>query len=342
MSKKVKQADIAKKLNVSIVTVSKALAGKEGVGKELRRKIIELAEEMGYNPSEAGIERAEDREFSISIIVQEQYMTKYGSFYAQINHQVSSNILNAGSYAYTEVVTEKMEENLQLPRLIEDGRIHGIIALGNFKKDYLPYLMERTNLPIVMLDFYEAEYKTDYIISDSYYGAYAMTRHLINKGHQKIAYVGSIKSTGSIIDRYHGYLKALSQFGLEAKEDYLLEDRYEESGRLYAPEEFVLPKEMPTAFFCNCDITAGRLIKRLEADGYRIPEDVSVAGFDNYIYPGSCDVALTTYEVDTVQMSKTAAATILRKLNNRSLPPGIHIIEGHLIERDSVKDISQK
>lgn len=75
---------------------------------------------------------------------------------------------------------------------------------------------------------------------------------------------------------------------------------------------------MPTAFVCNCDLTAGRLINKLRENGYHVPEDVSVVGYDNYIYPGICNVEITTYEVDQGKMASQAVHVMLDKLNHHA------------------------
>ena len=100
-----------------------------------------------------------------------------------------------------------------------------------------------------------------------------------------------------------------------------------------------MPAEMPTAFFCNCDLTAGKLIQKLKANGYRVPEDISVAGFDNYIYPGICDVRITTYEVDQVAMAKQAVKILVKRMGKEPCRYGTHVVEGRLVVKESVERI---
>lgn len=83
----------------------------------------------------------------------------------------------------------------------------------------------------------------------------------------------------------------------------------------------------------------GRLINKLRQNGYRVPEDVSVVGYDNYIYPGICEIGITTYEVDLGEMAKRTVAVLLNKLQNQAATPSTHIVEGHLVIKDSVRHI---
>jgi DNA-binding LacI/PurR family transcriptional regulator len=96
---------------------------------------------------------------------------------------------------------------------------------------------------------------------------------------------------------------------------------------------------MPTAFVCNCDLTAGVFINFLRERGYRVPEDISVVGFDNYIHPGFCDVGITTYEVDITEMASKTINNLIKKMNHEYYKHGISIVEGHMVVKDSVRKV---
>ena len=140
-------------------------------------------------------------------------------------------------------------------------------------------------------------------------------------------------------DRYMGYLRAMMEHGCEVRPEWIIDDREKEQGSIDAESYIRLPKELPTAFVCNCDFIASLVIKSLTERGYRVPEDVSVVGFDNFLYPSNLtDVPITTYEVDMKEMAKGAINTIIKKINKEPYKKKIHIVEGHLIEKDSVKE----
>ena len=135
------------------------------------------------------------------------------------------------------------------------------------------------------------------------------------------------------MDRYLGYRRALHHYNILYREDYLIEDRGED--RLF--KELALPEDMPTAFVCNNDEIACILIEKLEKMGYSVPEDISVVGYDNYLFPGLCDVAITTYEVDMKEMARQTVHTLIRKMAGEPYRQGICIVEGHMVTKDSVK-----
>ena len=117
------------------------------------------------------------------------------------------------------------------------------------------------------------------------------------------------------------------------------DDRDTKTGRMDLEKYYKFPKDMPTAFVCNSDLTASMVINQLEEQGYRVPEDFSVVGFDNYLFPGLCDVEITTYEVDIREMANKAIHVLLKKVSGERYKQGITIVEGRLVEKASVQQV---
>ena len=132
---------------------------------------------------------------------------------------------------------------------------------------------------------------------------------------------------------------ACMEHGMDVPKDYVMDDRDTKTGRMDLEKYYKFPKDMPTAFVCNCDLAASYLIRKLENEGYRIPEDVSVVGFDNFLYPGLCDIGITTYEVDISEMARRAIHKIVRKIANENYTAGVFIVDGHVVFKDSVARI---
>lgn len=332
MTKAVKLSDIAEKLNVSTVTVSKGLSGKSGVSDELRAEIKRLAEEMGYKPPSSKQSQKESICRNIGVIVSEIYLEKFSSFYWELYREIAEQATKFSDFSILEVLKRPDEDGLILPKIIQEKRVDGVIVLGKLKSEYLD-LLKNKKIPLVFLDFYDKEFRCDCVISNNFYGMYKITNYLFDCGHKKIAFVGSVLATSSIADRYFGYCKSLLEHGIELRKDWVLEDRNMESGKI---ETILLPDEMPSAFVCNCDYTAGVLIRILSQKGYEVPKDISVVGFDNYIYPGLTDVEITTYDVDMKEMAKISVNLIRKRINHEKLKTGIHTVEGHIIVKDSV------
>lgn len=340
MAKLVTLADIAQKLNVSTVTVSKALSGQTGVSEKLRAEIKRLANELGYlQPSAAKLGKS--GECYVGVVISDKYLDKYATFYWQLYHEVAAKALQKDCLTILEILTADAERKCEVPKILKESKVQGIVIIGQLDGNYMQMISTYGRIPIIYLDVTYNHHDCDAVISDNYYGMYSMTNYLIEKGHKSIAFVGTLLSTESINDRYMGYCKALLEHGIQRNPAWVIDDRDKNSGRSDEKGfELKLPDEMPTAFACNCDSTAGNLIKLLESKGYRIPEDISVVGFDNYIYPGLCDVNITTYEVDIKEMARKCINNILHKINGENYKQGINIIEGRIVEKNSVNKVN--
>ncbi len=333
MTKAVKLADIAEQLNVSTVTVSKALADKSGVSEEMRTEIKRLAQELGYKTPSAKQLGKEIISRNLGVLVSEIYLEKYSSFYWELYRHIATQTTRKDHFSMLEELRKADELSLTMPKIITEKKVDGLIVLGKLREEYLKVL-EQEDIPLVFLDFYDGNHRCDSVVSNNYYGMYLMTNYLFEKGHKDIGFVGSIQATSSIADRYFGYCKSMLEHGVTPKEKWILDDREAGSGKIIIEK---LPGELPTAFACNCDLAAGELIRLLGQKGYKVPEDISVVGFDNYIFPGITDVEITTYEVDVKGMAKLSINTLIKKINKESYKEGISIVEGRLVEKNSVK-----
>ncbi|MCR5407147.1 MAG: LacI family DNA-binding transcriptional regulator [Lachnospiraceae bacterium] len=327
--KTVTMGDIAVELGVSTVSVSKALSGKEGVSDAVRDKIISKAEEMGY--SYAGSKKnTACKRHNIGILISEHFITK-DAYYSRLYEKTIMMLSDAGQMGMIEIIMRKSEKELETPALISAGQVEGLIVLGQMSKKYLG-MLRNYDLPILYMDFYDEDILEDAVISDSVFGSGILTNYLIHRGHTDIAFVGSIRNTSSIMDRYIGYYRAMLLAGLSVKDEWRIEDRDEEGDFI----ELTLPEKMPTAFVCNSDAVAFNLVKKLQKNGLRVPEDVSVVAFDNFIYAEMSSPKITTYGVDTDALVLNVVRIILEKLENRSYTTGRVLIAGTMIERRSV------
>ena len=315
MVKAVKLADIAEKLNVSVVTVSKALSGQKGVSEELREKIKDLADEMGYVPIHSN-QKNKNNSYTIGVISLESYFAKFASFYWKMYQELATRAVKKNCFTMLEVINTHAEQTLEPPKLLEEERVDGVIIIGRPRQEYLKMLYRYKKFPMVFMDFYDDnEEVIDSVISASFNGAYT--------------------------DRYFGYCKALMEHHVPVREDWIVKDRDEENGIIGLEHKFVLPKEMPTAFVCNNDVSAYALIKALEENGYRVPEDVSVVGYDDYLYPEFGDSRITTYAVDMGEMSKIALQCLIRKIENTTYTENLHIVPGKLVVRETAKKLDK-
>ena len=185
----------------------------------------------------------------------------------------------------------------------------------------------------MFLDFYDDAIAGDSVLSDNTSGGYQMTQHLIaDRPHTRIGFVGSIQATSSIMDRYLGYCRAL------------LMRRHRAPARLAAGgprprrpggSRCTLPREMPDAFVCNCDEVAFNLVERLKREGYEIPRDIAVTGYDDYRFSTISRPQLTSYRIDVEGMAAAVVAQLRRKLNGKAPLAPTTLVPGAFVRRES-------
>lgn len=332
MEKKVRMADIAELLGVSVVTVSKALAGKEGVGSEMREKILTLAREMGYSPLRTKpVEKPNPHSGNIGILVADLYFAE-NTFYSGLYRQVLMCCKKCGYSALLDLVTKDAERTCALPSMIVDGKVDGVIFMGEISRAYR-HAVTKTGLPFLLLDFFDEESEGASVTSDNLSGGYLLTRHLIDTGRRDIGFVGSISATSSIMERFLGYTKGLLSAGIAPRMDWVQDDR--DADGQYLPLE--LPDPMPQAFLCSCDQVAYLLVNKLKKAGYRVPQDVAVVGYDDHYYAQICSPQLTTYRVNIEDMSKTVVRELIARIHGEQTTVRKSIVQGKLIRRASTE-----
>ena len=332
---KVRLVDIADKVGVSTVTVHNALNGQKGVSEKLREEIWKAADELGYEhhkKAKATEERTEDFQ-KIGVLIAEQYLGNHTTYYWKLYQELA--LAATEKQCYTTIETLKRGElgyPQPLPQMVVQKKIEGLIIIGEIDKRYIKRLQEAVQMPIVFLDFYDQKLAQDAVIADNFYGMYQMTEVLFEHGFEEIGFIGSIYATSSIMDRYCGFLKAMTAHRKNIHPEWMIEDR-DKQGIV----EFELPKRLPQAFVCNCDLVAGMLINKLNAKGLKVPEDISVVGFDNFLYPGYADMKITTYEVNTKAMVRVAIKKLMKQFKNPNSGRGLEIVSGHVVYKNSVR-----
>ena len=329
----VSMQDIADELGVSKVTVSKALNGKEGVGEEMKERILRMAEHYGYMLPDYGQRKAK----KVGIIMSDRfnsgdagrfYMSMYGEIMNELRKENCSGIMMTPN----RDSLDRDMETIELP-----GFFDGLILLGILEKDVRKRIVN-VSLPKVFVDVYDERHRSDSVVTENIYSTYELTSYLFGEGHKNIGFVGTIGTTTSINDRYLGYFRAMLEQGITPKTEWLIPDR-SEAGQAIVLK---LPHELPTAFVCNCDETAFRLVKALRARGVKVPEEVSIASFDNDIYAELCEPKLTTVAVNIEEIGRVAARRMVRYMDKPKETIGeVFRIPGKMIIRDSVRNLTK-
>ena len=221
-----------------------------------------------------------------------------------------------------------------LPQFLQSRKVDGVILLGNFPESNLRSLTE-TGLPLLLLDSHLDGINADSITTDGFSAGAMIARRLADFGHRRIAFVGLEQENCNANDRRNGFLSGLKEMGLTTANSEIPvqlrgEDRFD--GLLKALKS----KRPPTALFVENDSLASKMMAFLRKQGFRIPKDLSVVGFDNSHHARLAKPALTTVGVDQQAMGRLGADAIVARIQNPQSPLRSFRLPVTLFERKSV------
>ncbi|MBE1440807.1 LacI family DNA-binding transcriptional regulator [Paenibacillus sp. OAS669] len=334
--KKVSMQDIADYLQISKNAVSIALGNKKGVSQEMRERIWLAAKELGY-----GKYNEQDKKPSNILVLVPERIISYEDndhflFYHNLIWTLEKEIRNNGYNAVIARIDGQMEEELQLPNLFHDIDFTGAILFGIVSSSYTAMVAEQGK-PFIMLDSYHRGINAPSVTSANIEGAYEAVTYLAGCGHRRIGFIGPTNLTTSHEERWMGYWTAMRDAGLPIDPAMCLT----ESKGFNANEEEIgsyweRMQTKPTAIFCGNDRAAILLIQMLRKANLRIPEDVSVMGYDDLQMADTLNPGLTTMRVDVHGMCQAAIKLLNKTLDCKdalirwSVPP-------ELVIRESVK-----
>ena len=184
MGKNITMKDIAKELQVSTVTVSKALSDKEGVSEAVRQKIKQKADEMGYRYNSLARSMKEGVSYNVGVVVAERFFSD-NAFYANLYQRLVIELSKENYSCILEILSYEDEKQDVMPKMISGNKVDGLIVLGQLKKHYVTAL-EKEDITYMFLDWYDEQFAIDTVVSDNVYGGCILTNYLIENGHRRI------------------------------------------------------------------------------------------------------------------------------------------------------------
>lgn len=325
--------DIAKKLGISASTVSRALRDESNIKEETKLKIQALAKELGYEPNYIAVSLKQKQSKTIGIIVPEMITT----FFITIIDAIQEKLSKSG---YKIIITQSQENSdieLNNLRLLETYRVDGIImSICNLHKNSGEYLrIINKGIQMVFFDRLPVIDAPKIGIND-YTKAFFLVEHLILQGRKRIVHLAGPDYLQNAIDRKKGYIDALKKYKINIDQNLIISAGINYSdGEQSAKKLIEKDKRKFDAMFCFTDILAIGAKQYLQNEGYKIPEDIALAGFSGSFLSSLIHPQLTTVEQPLVLMGHTCADLMLEKIKSPVLPNKIIILDAEIKYRGS-------
>ncbi len=336
--------DIAKLLNVTTSTVSRALNNHPKISDKTKEKVKETAKKLNYRHNTLAANLRQGTRNTIGIIVPRINRT----FFADIIHGVESVINPAGYNMLICQTNESIEKETAHIKTLINNRVNGIIISISTETKASTHLKEiiDNDISLVQLDRVWQEMNSHKVINDNYNGAFNIVTHLLEQGCKRIAFFGGPKHINVYKQRYKGYSDALAKKGIKKVKSLIFENTLTRERGENATKKIIAEKKKVDAIFATSDFSALGAITVLKNKGIKIPQEIAVAGFANEPFTELISPKQSTVEQYSVEMGVKAAELLLKEINNENKNAEFETIKvkTKTIFRESTirKDITKK
>jgi len=338
MKEKIKISDIARQSGVSVSTVSLALNNKPGVSQETRLRVLAVAQEFAY-PLKPNISSGKDNLLTtIAMLVKtDPDITPMANpFYSKVIMGIEDSCRRASiNLLFASLPVDENNRPLEIPQLLYNEMVDGLLMVGVCVDETFATASVKRKLPIVLVDGYSSLDQYDMVVSDNFRAAYQAIVFLIEKGHRHIGLVGSeVGCYPSLRERRNGYLRALKEN--QIGQNYIANFNINKSKGYQETIQLLQANPHISALFCVNDEIGSSAIRAVQSLGKRVPDDISVVGFDDTYLAANTHPTLTTMHVDTTAMGRAAVQLLSMRLGNPETARMTLTIHPTLVLRESV------
>lgn len=324
---------LSKQLGISVSTVSKALNGYTDVSQKTRSRVLDIARELDYHPSSAARSLRRGRTDKIGLLINNpipfvgEYVADMISGAALVAEELGHNLV-----LYTTAVTHPEE----LKRICRARDVDGLMLIFS-PSDEAVAVLEKENMPFVVFGRRAEQAGVSYVAPDNRAGAYALTTHLIEQGHERIGFTTRPELGTVSQDRFLGYCDALNEANIPLAPELVIETIIEPSSGYNALNAFLDLAEPPTAVFAFYDLMAVDALNAAQDRNLRVPEDIALAGFDGLRSSLITKPRLTTVQQPLNQMGQRAMELLLARVEDNAQPPSTETFPIELVIRQSTQ-----
>lgn len=326
--------DVAKALNVSVSTVSRAFNDKYDIRKETREKVLYKAKEMGFHPNPIAQKLISKCSYNIGVVVPEFV----NPFFPEVIIGIQKILLKEGYQILIMQSNELFDTELENVKTLVNNMVDGLILSLTSKTISTSYYKELINkgFPLVLFNRTSDELETSKVIFDDYKWAFFATEHLIQQGYKRIVHFSG--PTGLILsqNRMKGFKDAHKKYKMEVSNEQIIEAGFLMEDGQREIEKLIKANRLPDAIFAVNDPCAMGTMKSLKKYGIKVPREVGIVGFTETKMAALIDPPLTSVAQPTFQIGETIAGLLLERINSKGIfIPQTIVLNGRLNVRES-------
>lgn len=329
--------DIAKAADVSITTISKILNNKDqDISEKTREKVLNIMNEMNYKPNAVARSLVTKKTNVIGLLIPDIS----NPYFSEMARGVEDGVNRFGFNVVFCNTDENQEKELEYLQILQEKGMDGIIfvPIAESYYDFIKDIKSKSQKPFVVLDrvYENADKKVGQVVFNNVMGGYLATKYLIDKGHRRIGCVTGSRYNKSSIDRLNGYKKALQEADINFDPSVIFEGDYRYNSGVASGRFF--EKSDVTAIFIENDIMASGVYRTFNECGIKIPDDISIVGYDDINLSLILNPPLTTILQPKLEMGEKAGEMLARMIQGEKTDLFIEY-EPNLIERGSTKSL---
>ncbi len=315
MSGKTTIYDIAKELNITAATVSRALNNNPKISKATRKLVLETAAKMNYEQNKLALALKSGKSYNIGVIVPRID----SNFFASIIRGIEEELYPKGYHVI--ICQTHDQEDLEIGNInsLLNAQVDGILmSISNAKLEDNQSFQKllKKNIPLIFFDRKKDIKGVSSVTIDDFKGAYDATKHLIDQGYKRIAHLSNDRLLLIFKNRYLGYKQAIIDNGLEFDESLVIETQSKVHEGKKTTRILLDMERPPDAIFSSSDFTALGAIQEIKERGLRIPEDIGIIGFSNEPFTKFMELSITSVDQSPTEMGRITAQVFLEEVNN--------------------------
>lgn len=333
---RVTMKDVAKEAGVALSTVSHFLNGTAPVAPETRRKIIAAIERLHYHPDFTARNLKRRRTNALGLFVPD--ITN--PFYAELARGVADVAREFGYSVILYATSYERELEEDFMELVEQRQVDGVVISYSFINERLWRRLEGSGVPAVLVDVYPVNDRWPSVVVDNERGIEKALSYLVSLGHTDIGYLSEPPYVLSLVKRQRAFLHFMRRKGLPLRDEWVLVEKMQKNRveiGFALGRKLLEASRLPTAVVASSDLVALGALKAFLSGGVRVPEDVSLVGFDDILLASYVHPSLTTVRQPKYEMGRAGVEYLLQFLQGRKEYPLLTLIDPVLVERDSCR-----